>query len=58
VRIGVRSGDSRWDFSVWARNAFDTKYIVTSGPVVFNSGGVSVLLGDPRTVGGTLRMTF
>jgi iron complex outermembrane recepter protein len=58
ARIGVRAANSRWDFSLWARNAFDTNYIQTSGPVTFNSGAISVLVGDPRTVGATLRARF
>jgi hypothetical protein len=54
----VRTGDGRWDLSVWALNATNTNYTVTSGAVSFNSGAIGVLLGDPRVVGGTLKFNY
>jgi len=58
LRAGVRTGDGRWDLSVWALNATNTNYTVTSGAVSFNSGAIGVLLGDPRVVGGTLKFNY
>lgn len=56
--LGVRTDDGHWDLSMWVRNAFNTHYIVTSGPLSFNSGGIGVLLGDPLTFGATLRVSY
>ena len=56
VRIGVRAADGLWDVSVWARNVTDNDYYTSIA--VANYGLVTGLLGDPRTVGATLRTRF
>ncbi|WP_010545775.1 TonB-dependent receptor, partial [Sphingomonas elodea] len=53
ARIGVRLDKGRLDLSVWARNLFDKRYFQTLS--VANTGLVSAILGDPRTLGATLR---
>lgn len=53
LRAGVRTSDQRWDISVWARNLFDKNYFLTLSPT--NTGLVTALIGDPRTIGVTLR---
>jgi iron complex outermembrane receptor protein len=53
-RIGIRPENGRWDLSAWARNIANTKYFQTLAPA--NTGVITALLGDPRTVGGTLRI--
>ena len=58
LRVGIRTDDGHWDLSLWARNAFDTKYYQSVGVAAFNSGAVAALLGDPRTVGVTLRVSY
>jgi iron complex outermembrane receptor protein len=58
LRIGIRTDDGHWDLSLWARNAFDTKYYQSVGPAAFNSGAIAALLGDPRTVGVTLHVAY
>ncbi len=58
LRLGVRTDDGHWNLEVWSRNAFDTHYYQTIGKVAFNSGAFSALLGDPRTTGVTLRLTY
>jgi len=58
VRAGLRTGDGRWDVQVWARNLFDRKYKISQVPLVFNSGALSALLGDPRTIGVTFGARF
>jgi iron complex outermembrane receptor protein len=55
--LGVRSDDGRWDFSLWARNAFNTNYFLTRS-VSGNDGAITALVGDPRTVGATLQLAF
>ncbi|MEI9930195.1 MAG: TonB-dependent receptor [Rhizomicrobium sp.] len=58
LRLGVRGDDTHWNLEFWARNAFDTHYYQTIGKVAFNTGAFSALLGDPRTVGATLRFKY
>lgn len=53
VRFGVRSDDGQWDLSVWARNLTDTHYFQTLS--ANNTGIVTGLIGEPRTLGVTLR---
>ena len=53
ARIGVKVDAGRLDLSVWARNLFDKDYFQTLG--VVNYGLVTAILGDPRTIGVTLR---
>ncbi|HEX7874622.1 MAG TPA: TonB-dependent receptor [Sphingobium sp.] len=53
ARIGVRTADGRWDFAVWARNLTDTNYFQALS--VGATGTVTGTIGDPRTVGATLR---
>ncbi|HWW59142.1 MAG TPA: TonB-dependent receptor [Sphingopyxis sp.] len=53
ARIGFRTDDGLFDLSVWARNLFDKDYFQTLSPQ--NTGIVTALIGEPRTVGLTLR---
>ncbi|MGK6354694.1 TonB-dependent receptor [Sphingomonas sp. DT-207] len=53
LRLGVRLEDGKADLSVWARNLFDRDYYQTLG--VVNYGLVTATIGDPRTIGVTLR---
>jgi len=56
VRVGLRADDNVWDVSVWARNLLDEDYFQTLS--VANTGLVTGLVGEPRTVGATLRSRF
>jgi iron complex outermembrane receptor protein len=58
VRAGLRTDDGRWDVQVWARNVFDREYKISQVPIVLNSGALSALVGDPRTVGVTFAARF
>ena len=53
ARIGIRTDDGLFDLSLWARNLFDEDYFQTLSAQ--NSGIVTALIGEPRTVGLTLR---
>ncbi len=53
ARIGFRTDDGLLDLSVWARNLFDKDYFQTLSAQ--NTGIVTALIGEPRTVGLTLR---
>lgn len=58
LRIGARLDDGSTDISVWARNLFDTNYYTAIGTLPSNTGATAGFVGDPRTVGLTLRQTF
>lgn len=58
LRVGVRSENGRWDLQFWSRNVLDRNYKITQAPLIFNSGALSTMLGDPRTVGGTLTVRY
>ncbi len=53
ARIGFRTDDGLFDLSIWARNLFDKDYFQTLSPAV--TGIVTSLIGEPRTIGATLR---
>jgi len=42
-----------FDLSIWARNLFDKDYFQTLSAQ--NTGIVTALIGEPRTIGATLR---
>ena len=53
ARIGIRTEDGLFDLSIWARNLFDKDYFQTLSAQ--NTGIVTALIGEPRTLGVTLR---
>lgn len=53
ARIGIRDADGRWDLSIWARNLADKNYYQALSANAF--GLVTGTIGDPRTVGATVR---
>ncbi|HEY0596809.1 TonB-dependent receptor [Sphingopyxis sp.] len=53
ARIGFKTDDGLFDLSIWARNLFDKDYFQTLSAQ--NTGIVTALIGEPRTVGATLR---
>jgi len=53
ARIGIRTEDGLFDLSIWARNLFDKNYFQTLSAA--NTGIVTALIGEPRTIGATLR---
>ncbi|WP_242129503.1 TonB-dependent receptor [Sphingobium sp. Sx8-8] len=57
ARAGIRFGE-RIDLSVWARNLFDKQYLVTRTTAGFNTGLIQGLVGEPRSIGATLRLTL
>ena len=52
--ITGRSGAYNYDLSVWARNAFDKRYVTA----ISGSATLTATLSDPRTLGTTLRLKF
>ncbi len=53
ARAGIRTTDGLFDLSVWAKNLFDKDYFQTLSAA--NTGLVTALIGEPRTIGLTLR---
>jgi iron complex outermembrane receptor protein len=53
ARIGLRTGGGAIDLSVWARNLLDKDYYVSRGGGTF--GLITAMIGEPRTIGATLR---
>ncbi|PWR17796.1 TonB-dependent receptor [Zavarzinia compransoris] len=59
LRAGIRASDRSWDLSIWSRNLFDEKYPVLLGSIPGQSALIfAPQVGDPRTVGTTLRVNF
>ncbi|WP_343517914.1 TonB-dependent receptor [Sphingomonas sp.] len=56
ARIGARIDDSRFDFAIWVRNLLDERYFTALGAA--NNGLVTGNIGDPRTIGATVRLNF
>ncbi|TCU57784.1 iron complex outermembrane receptor protein [Novosphingobium sp. PhB57] len=56
ARLGVRLEDGRWDLSIWARNLLDKNYLTTLTTAA--TGLITAQIGNPRQVGGTLRVNF
>jgi iron complex outermembrane receptor protein len=57
ARVGFRGGDG-WDVYLWGRNLADTEYYEILAAQSGGAGLVVGSLGDPRTVGITLRGHF
>lgn len=59
--VNLRAGyifGSGWEVFVWAKNLFDQHYFQYLQPQTGNSGEVVGLLGDPRTIGITVRIKY
>jgi iron complex outermembrane receptor protein len=59
LRVGFRSNDG-WSGYLWVRNALDEEYFeqVAAAPAGQGAGHYGAVLGDPRTYGLTLRLSF
>ena len=55
-RAGFRTGEL--DLFGWVRNAFDAEYFESLAVTPGNTGLISAQLGDPRTWGATLKVSF
>ena len=61
LQLGVRSDSGRWEAGLWARNLLDKNYFTAlNAPAggVFGTGYVVGTVGDPRTFGATLKLSF
>jgi iron complex outermembrane receptor protein len=52
-RIGIRTADSKYDLSIWAKNLTNKNYYISR--TASNYGLITAAVGDPRTYGVTLR---
>jgi len=57
ARIGIRTS-RRLELYLWARNVLDRDYFEQLLPAGGNAGQYAAVLGDPRTVGVTLRFEY
>lgn len=57
ARIGFRWADG-WSVAVWARNLLGRDYFESLQPGAGGTGLYTAQLGDPRTAGVTLRLSF
>jgi len=58
LRVGTRLEDESVDVSLWAKNVFDTHYYTTIFKSIVSGGSYVGSLGDPLTIGGTVRVKF
>ena len=60
VRVGLRADDAAWSAYLWARNALDEQYFeqLLPAPAGNGAGHYGAVLGDPRTYGVTVRLSF
>ncbi len=56
LRVGLRLNNDKYDLSLWANNVFNVKYFTSLGTTSY--GFVAGTLGDPLTVGATIRANF
>lgn len=57
VRLGFRT-EAGFDLYGWVRNAFDVNYFDQLSVASGNTGLIVGNIGDPRTFGGTVKLTF
>jgi iron complex outermembrane receptor protein len=58
ARIGVRAANGRWDAFFWSKNLTNQNYFSFIAPGVGNTGQLVGQLGDPRSIGVTLRVKY
>ncbi|MCH7627601.1 MAG: TonB-dependent receptor [Proteobacteria bacterium] len=56
ARIGFKTADGLWDASIWAKNLLDKDYYLSLSAAT--TGVVTGQVGEPRTIGATLRTKF
>ena len=56
TRLAYRT--DKFDIFGWVRNAFDQDYFESLATTPGNTGLISAQLGDPQTIGLTLRAQF
>lgn len=57
ARLGLRDEQAGWDVSVWGRNLTDKDYI-SAVTALYGVGDYGAYAGEPRIIGGTLRLKF
>jgi iron complex outermembrane recepter protein len=58
ARLGLRTADATWDFSIWGKNIFDEEFHVILFNTPLQDGSWSSFRGEPRMYGATLRYDF
>jgi iron complex outermembrane receptor protein len=59
-RLGFRADNAAWSGYLWARNVLDEEYFeqLLPAPAGNGAGHYGAVLGDPRTYGVTVRLSF
>lgn len=57
ARLGLSPARGEWEASLWVRNLFDEKYL-SAIYALTGSGDYGAIVGDPRTMGATLRLRY
>jgi outer membrane receptor protein involved in Fe transport len=58
ARLGLRTPDASWEFSLWGKNIFEEDYNVIVFNTVLQEGSWSGFRGEPRMYGASLRYSF
>jgi outer membrane receptor protein involved in Fe transport len=57
-RIGFGRQDNRWMLELWGQNLTDERYFQVAFDATLQTGTINAFMGQPRTYGATLRVTF
>ena len=58
ARLGFRTADANWEFSLWGKNVFEEDYNVILFNTVLQEGSWSAFRGEPRMYGASVRYDF
>ncbi len=58
ARLGLRTADANWEFSLWGKNIFEEEYNVILFNTVLQEGSWSGFRGEPRMYGASVRYDF
>jgi len=58
ARLGLRTADANWEFSLWGKNIFEEDYNVILFNTVLQEGSWSAFRGEPRMYGASVRYDF
>ncbi len=57
-RVGLSTADERLSLEIWGRNLFDAEYQQVAFNIPLQGNARGAFLGDPRTYGVTLRVSY
>jgi outer membrane receptor protein involved in Fe transport len=57
-RVGFGRQDERWMVELWGQNLTDERYFQVGFDATLQTGTINAFMGQPRTYGATLRVSF